>query len=54
MTLESNFLEIVISYDGSDGPGGGGGGGGGGGDANFNNLWDGENEEEIEPKWDTL
>lgn len=51
MALESNFLEMFVSLDG--GPGGGGAGGGGGGDANFNKLWEDE-EEEIEPKWDTL
>lgn len=53
MALESNFLDIIISYDGPGGPGSGGGSGGGSGDANFNKLWEDE-DEEIEPKWDTL
>ena len=53
MALESNFLDIIISYDGPGGRSGGGSSGGGSGDANFNKLWEDE-DEEIEPKWDTL
>ncbi|MBQ4223275.1 MAG: hypothetical protein II674_05525 [Prevotella sp.] len=54
MALESNFLEMFVSITGG-GPSGPGGGGGGSGnaDSNINKLWEDE-DEEIEPKWDTL
>jgi hypothetical protein len=55
LIMDSNFLDIIGSIPGENGPGNGGAGGPGGpgADVNLNISFD-EDEEVVDPKWDSL